>query len=364
VKAWLVRLQQRPIVAHVLRTGRRFTERLGLQFAGAITYFSVLAVVPILMFAFSITGFVLVELHPDLIDSVVSAVAKAIGGIDPATHDRIVALTNQALRSYSAIGVVGLLSAAYAGAGWINNLKKAVRAQTRANFEDPERKKNIAVRTLVNFVTLVGLLLLIVVTLGLGTLASSLADAVFGWLGLSDAGWLSWGVRAVPVLAALGTGWLLFVYLYTTLPSRRMPWPALARGALIGTLCLAALQYATGFLVSIFEGNVAAAIFGPIIALMLFLNLFSMLILLLAAWIATWTSPRAHPADALTARMRDVVTSASGADGRGPVGSDVARRPAEPDRRGGWFTGLGTGIGLGAALAWLGGVRTRRSHRS
>src|SRR4051794_402558 len=208
-------MQHRPPVAHLLRTWRRFTERLGSQFAGAITYFSVLAVVPILMFAFSIVGFVLVEVRPDLIGAIVSAVADAFGGVDEATRQKVAALLDAAVRNYSAIGLVGLLSAAYAGAGWIKNLKKAVRAQSRLNFDDVEPKKNIAVRTLVNFVTLVGLLVLIAVTFGLGSLATSLANGVFGWLGLSDVGWLSWVIRVVPVLAALGSGWLLFVYLYT-----------------------------------------------------------------------------------------------------------------------------------------------------
>ena len=41
------------------------------------------------------------------------------------------------------------------------------------------------------------------------------------------------------------------------------------------------------FLISAFRGNPAAAIFGPVIVLMLFFNIFAQLVLFIAAWIAT-----------------------------------------------------------------------------
>ncbi|MGA7828751.1 MAG: hypothetical protein WCA04_13880 [Geobacteraceae bacterium] len=64
------KLQQVPAVAHVLRMITRYATRLGNQFAGAITYFSLLAMVPILMFAFSACGFTLTVLRPDLLERV------------------------------------------------------------------------------------------------------------------------------------------------------------------------------------------------------------------------------------------------------------------------------------------------------
>ena len=45
--------------------------------------------------------------------------------------------------------------------------------------------------------------------------------------------------------------------------------------------------FAPSFLISAFRGNLAAAIFGPVIVLMLFFNIFAQLILFIAAWIAT-----------------------------------------------------------------------------
>lgn len=56
MKQWIERIKRHPVVAHALCAVERFNERLGPQFAGSITYFSVLSVVPILMFVFASIG--------------------------------------------------------------------------------------------------------------------------------------------------------------------------------------------------------------------------------------------------------------------------------------------------------------------
>ena len=73
-------LKQVPMVAHVLRTNTRYVTRLGNQFAGAITYFSLLAMVPILMFAFSACGFTLTVLRPDVLERVQAAIMVQLQG--------------------------------------------------------------------------------------------------------------------------------------------------------------------------------------------------------------------------------------------------------------------------------------------
>ena len=52
---------------HLVRAGARYTERHGDHYAAAITYFSVLSLVPLMMIAFAAAGFVLF-LQPDLLD--------------------------------------------------------------------------------------------------------------------------------------------------------------------------------------------------------------------------------------------------------------------------------------------------------
>ncbi len=72
------------------------------------------------------------------------------------------------------------------------------------------------------------------------------------------------------------------------LPEDREPWPVVRRGALIGAVGLAVLQYLTSLLYRHLPATRPPRLFGPVIVLMLFFNLFAQLILFVAAWIATF----------------------------------------------------------------------------
>ena len=351
---WLDRMRAKPWVAHLLRAVERYLARLGSQFGAAITYFSVLALVPTLMLAFAILGFVLTVLRPDLIEVVVQAVTEAIGGTDEATNATFVAFVRDTLRNYAAVGLVGLLTAAYSGAGWMGNLKNAVRAQWRAEPDLQPAKQNIVLATLVNLLTLLGLLAAIVVTFALAAVSTALADSVVGWLGLNAVGWLEPVLRLVPLAVSIGAGWVLFVYLYRVLPETRPPWQVLRRGALLGAVGLAALQYLTSFLISIFAGNKAAALFGPVIVVMLFFNLFAQLILFVAAWIAT--SDEVLEAAAVEQQPVRFALHPAGAEPAEPpamVPQQVAVPSVQVGLGAGYVTGAATGVGLGAAFAFL-----------
>ena len=50
---------KRPMVAHLLRATERFNDRMGNQFGAAITYFSFLSLIPILMGAVAAAGYIL-----------------------------------------------------------------------------------------------------------------------------------------------------------------------------------------------------------------------------------------------------------------------------------------------------------------
>ena len=356
MKEWLERLKSKPSIAHLLRAVERFNNRLGDQFGAAITYFSILAVVPVLLFAFAVLGFVLTVLRPDLINNVVDAFAGAIGTIDLSTRQRLVDQVSQTLANWRGVGIVALLVAIYSGAGWMDSLKRAVRAQWRRDFDVAENRGNIIKWTLVNLVTLIGLIVLIVVTFALASISTALADDLLHLVGLDQIGWLSPVLRIVPIIFSIGAGWLLFMYLFTVLPEDRQPWPVVRRGALMGAIGLAVLQYSTGLLFSLFQQSRAASIFGPVIVLMLFFNLFAQLILFVAAWIATACQEAVPAAEEkvrfpLTPAGKEEAEPTS--DGPVMVPQPVAVRSVQVGLGAGYVTGTATGVGLGAALAWL-----------
>jgi membrane protein len=346
---WFERLKQRPGVAHLLAAYTRFNLRFGLQFGAAITYFSVLAVVPVFMLAFSIAGFVLTIVRPELVPALASAIADAIGSADPATEERIRVLIERALSSYKAIGIIGLVSALYSGAGWMGNLKNAVRGQLSEHLERAPQP-NFFIKHLINLATLLGLIVAVAVTFGLASISTSLADSIVDWLGLNTIGWLEPVLRLVPIAFSIGAGWLLYMYLFTVLPESREPGKIVRRGALLGAVGLTILEYLTSFLLAQFSGSPSALLFGPVIAVMVFFNLFSQLILFIAAWIATG---RGYAVDLTEYEVKAPIEDSGVHDAEAVVPQKIAAQSVRAGLTAGYITGAATGAGLGAALAYV-----------
>jgi membrane protein len=247
--------------------------------------------VPILMFAFAACGFTLTVLRPDVLERVQAAIMVQLQGAPEDLQAKLTGLIGGLLRNWASVGLVGLFSSMYSSAGWAGNLKSAVRAQTRPLFDMKERKRFILLEVLLNFAILLGLLVILAVTFALAVMATSLTGTIVHWLALDGVPAINVLLRIVgPILSAIA-GWAMFVYLYKVLPEDKFPFRIIAWGALIGSAGLFVLQYLTGFLMGMFSGNPAAAVFGPVIVLMLFFNLFARLNLYVAAWIATSVQP-------------------------------------------------------------------------
>ena len=173
----------------------------------------------------------------------------------------------------------------------MGNLKNAIRAQWRPDFDLQEDQGNIVKKTVVNLVTLVGLIVLIAVTFALASRVHRPGRRrCSSWLGLTEIGWLSPVLRFVAdrLLHRRRLG-AVHVPVHRAARGPASPGRSSARGALMGAIGLGVLQYSTGLLFNLFGNNKAASIFGPVIVLMLFFNIFAQLILFVAAWIATAT---------------------------------------------------------------------------
>ena len=149
---------------------------------------------------------------------------------------------------------------------------------------------------------------------------------------MTEVGWLQPVLRFAPIAISIGTGWVLFMFIYTVLPEEREPWPIIRRGALLGAIGLAVLQYSTGLLFNLFSENKAASIFGPVIVVMLVLNLFSLLIVFGAAWIGT-ARHEAIPATSGEGSVRPTAEGRGRRAGRGS-GPPGGRRAYGPRRHG------------------------------
>ncbi len=358
MRKWWMALKRRPRVAHLLRAVERFQTRLGTQFAAAITYFSVLAVVPILMFAFSLLGLTVVVIDPSLITQATTVIQHQVGNAQSA--EKVVQVITDTLASWREVGTVAIIPAAYAGAGWVGNIKRAVNAMWRDSFDITEDQPNILIDTAKNLVILLGLLLLGAATMVISLAVTAAKDWLLGLVGLTGSGLAAWVTTGVGMLMSLLVGWLLFCYLYTVLPTTRRGLRAVSHGALFGSLGLILLQYGAGLLIPVFSQNRASVIFGPAIVGILSLNLFAILVMLGAAWAATSVEDEQREIQADPGEPDAVLTPIAQRQEL-MVPHRTARRGVRVGLGVGYLLGGATGLGIGAVVGRvLAGLARRR----
>ncbi|WP_051297690.1 YhjD/YihY/BrkB family envelope integrity protein [Brevibacterium album] len=272
------KLMRRPAVVHLRQTLTRYGERLGNQFAAAITYFLVLALVPTLMFALSALGFFLDVVRPELMEVASGQIAE-YGG-----DEQAVALMQSFLTGWRGTSIVAVVTALYTAQNFIGNLKDAVRSQLDTNgvLRDQD---GIVPRIVNNTVALLGILVGVVLAVALNILSSSLRSQIVAWLELPD--WMDTVLLVVPVIVTVGACWLIFLLIFSLLPAERVPFRTKAFGALFGAFALTVLLRLATLLIGVFSGSPTAALFGPVIAIMLSMNVFARIVLMVAAWIGT-----------------------------------------------------------------------------
>ncbi len=316
--------------AHLLRASQRYRNRLGHQFAGSITFFSVLAMVPILMFAFGALGWTLTVIRPQWLDFVKEVIARNLA--EGALRDQVIGLLDLYLYNWRAISLFAGIAALYAGAGWTANLKGAIRGLWRPEFDLREKRHSMPVEFIINVGLLISLLVLAGVALVANAISTNLAADLVNLVGLDNTFINSGAIRALSLAINLASAWGIFAFLYWVLPEEKVAPLAIARGSLIAAILFYFLQRATTFLSGMLDDIFGRTLFGPILLSMLFLSLFARLILIMAAWIATSNQPavarRYHPADLVLKDADDVVS----VEGHWEAAErDLQRRLESPD---------------------------------
>ena len=344
---WWKQFSQRPFVAHLLRAVERFNLRGGVQLAAAITYFSVLSLVPILMMVFSVLGFTATVFRPELLGMIQNWIDTNLPATSP-LGPSLYKLVLGALTNWASIGFVGLVVAMWVGSGWVGNLKRAVRLLMRGDVDNPGKQVAMPLDVLANFAGLIGVLVGVVATFASSTVAGTLGDTVGQWLGVGGSfGWTAL-IRLVGAVVSLAIGAagfrLLFGWFSPSFVPNHLAWV----GAGIGSAGLLVLQALTGVLFGAFSNNAGFAVFGSTIVIMLFLNLFATLVLYIAAWLATSEGPLPEPEpDPVAVEPAEPVETRPG---ELYVSSAVARRSLGIGLGAGYTIGAATGLGVGALL--------------
>lgn len=285
MKDFLDKIMNKPWVQHLMAMQQRYGQRLGPQFAAAVTYFSILSMVPILLFAISVTGFIVTVVYPEMWNQIEEMIKGSIGG--GSQGQTIGEAVKYALEQWPSFGIVALLSAAYTGQGWVKNLKQAIRVMWRDRFSDAAKTKGMVKEILINLGIFLGLLVCVALAFGTTIVGVGFSETIINALGLQDVPGINIIVRLITIALTLVAGFILFAYVFFVFPGERTDRRTFLIGAGIGAILVMIVQQFAGVLFGLFASNKAAAVFGPVLVLMLVFNTLATIILMLSAWIGT-----------------------------------------------------------------------------
>lgn len=278
VAAWVLR--SRPY-----RTYQHLSDVKGNRLAGAVTFYGFLALFPLLTVAMAIAA---ATLSDSRLNDLKKTIADQLPGLSKSINlDGLVA-------NAATIGLVSAVVLVFSGLGWVDALRGAIRAI----WWLPEDKGNFVLKKARDCMVLAGLGLVGAVSFGASTLGSLLVQRLAQWVGL-DGGPARWLLTVVGYLIAVGVDLLLFAYLlgpFANLADQRGR--DLLQGALIGAVGFEVLKLA----IASYLGKVAAksvyGAFGVPIAMLVWIDFVTRLLLFCAAWTAL--------ADPVAARERSL----------------------------------------------------------
>ncbi|MGH4023324.1 MAG: inner membrane protein YhjD, partial [Pseudonocardiaceae bacterium] len=271
--------QRYPWLDHLVRAGQTYTRNNGDHYAAAITYFSVLSLVPLLMIAFAAAAFVLAgnqQLLTELQEQIRTAAPADLGN----TLNEVI---DEAIASRSSVGIIGLLIALYSGLGWMSNLREALTAQ----WEQRHEPQGFVRTKVVDLLALLGLGLALLVSFGITGAGTTFAGALLDLAGLGHLFWARLVFYVLALALSLAGMWLVFLWVITRLPREPVTLRSAMRAAILGAIGFEVLkQVFTVYLDSV-SGSPTGQLFGPVIGLMVFAYFVSRFLLFVAAWAAT-----------------------------------------------------------------------------
>jgi membrane protein len=333
-------------VRHTAQAWQRLQENNGSQYAAAITYFSFLALFPLILLAVSITGYVL-HSHPQTLQSLFDRVTANVPGQLGTTLNKSI---STAIKARTSVGIIGLAGVLLTGLGWIGNLRAAVEAV----WGSKPKGHNFFLARVWNLMVLAGLALGLIVSLALTAGGTALSNKLVGALALDGKPGTQTLVTVVGLALALVGDMIIFSWLLVRLPGAEVPTRVVLKGALLASVGFEVLKIAGTYTIKRSASSPTAGPFASPVAILIWIQLVARWMLFCAAWMSVLTDERVAAADVPEIVQQDV------------NGADVAPSPVPgPAATGatifgvGFVSGAAFGTWLLSRLRWTG----RRSVR-
>lgn len=292
---WLARTSaaviRRMLRFRIVRAALLYTGRRGPMLADAVTYRALFSVFAALLLGFSAAA---LWLSQDAVawTAVVSAVDAAVPGLittddSKGIVDLDVITAPEGLSIAGAISLVGLIGAAL---GAIGSMRNAVR--TIAGTESTDVAWYLVLLRSVLLALIIGATF--VGAAGLTFAGELIVEWTAGLIGVaSDSALVFWTVRLLSLVVAFALNAVLIAAVFRMLSGVRASAGALWTGAVVGAVGLLVLQELSGLFVGGARANPLLASFASLLALLLWLNLSTQVILLASALITVSQRERA-----------------------------------------------------------------------
>jgi len=276
LKAWWRRFQATSLWA----AWKRYSDSRGSLLAGGVGYFAFFSLIPALLLAFTVFGLVL-RGQPDLLAQVKDAINEQLPGFikTPDNPDGTIDVKAPSGQALSVAGLVSLAGLAWAGTGWLGAIRDAIRQI----FGVEGAPGNFVLAKLRDLAVLLMLGVAILLSATVGAVAGAGARWLAGLIGLGDQGWI---LTVVAFVVGVALDASIIMLMLRVLTGVDVPWRGLRNAAIFGGLGLTILKKLASVLLGLAAGNPAAATFGAVVGLLLWLNYMSRIILVSAAWAA------------------------------------------------------------------------------
>jgi membrane protein len=278
---WAALKERRPWVRNVVQAWQLAQRNNGNQYAAAITYFSFLALFPLILLAVSIAGFVL-HSHPAAEQDLFQNVTKNVPG-DLGNTLRTSLRT--AIDARAGVGVVGLLGVLLTGLGWIGNLRLAIDAVW--GLQPP--KRNFVVAKVMNLLVLAGLGIGLLVSLGITAVGTSLTHQILNALNLDHVAGITILVKVLGVVLSVAGDFVIFWWLMVRLPLITVPTRVAVKGALMAAVGFEVLKIVGTYTIAHTAQSPTAGPFAGLLAVLIWIQLVARFLLFCTAWMSVLT---------------------------------------------------------------------------
>ncbi|MGR8008772.1 YihY/virulence factor BrkB family protein [Streptomyces hypolithicus] len=265
----------RLMVTHAWRTYETLDRTHWTRLAAAVTFISFLAIFPLITVAAVVGAAMLSDRQlKDLQDKL----AEQVPGISEQLN------IDSLVQNAGAIGLVAGALLLFTGIGWVGSMRECLRAVWDMDDLD---EGNIVLRKLQDAGILLGL-----GAVGLASwAASSIGSTAIGWtaerIGISGSGVGGVLLQVAALALAAGADFLILLYVLTLLPGVKPARHRLITAAIIGAVGFELLKLLLGSYMKDVAAKSMYGAFGIPIALLLWINFTSKLLLFCAAWTAT-----------------------------------------------------------------------------